>query len=105
MNLLAVHMSVKVMVNLICQSHILQSRGQSSRCNFGSWSIAPKPSLDDILKATGGALQTPSSRNPTLLETLATPCMKQRGAVPHGDTDPCFMDQSVNIMFIDWYSQ
>ena len=37
-------------------SMYLPYQSLSTRCNFAPWSIAPKPSLYDILRATGGAL-------------------------------------------------
>ena len=57
------------------------------------WSIARKPSLHDILRATGSVL-------PVLAIRAIRHCwknlhtLKQSGAVLHGDTLPCFMEQS-----------
>ena len=72
---------------------------QSRGCKFASWSIAPKPFLEEVLRATGGLLPALA---PTLLETLQH--LKQRGAVLHGDTVPCFMEQNCNV-WTDHYRQ
>ena len=69
------------------------SSGQSKRCNFAPWSTAPKTFLDDILKAASGALPVfAKSQSDIIGNTCNT--LKQRGAMLHGDTVPCYMKQS-----------
>ena len=62
--------------------------GQSRRCYFALWSITPKPSLGDILRATGGVLSALAIRH----------CWKhEQHPLLHGDTVPCFMEQSCTV--------